>query len=173
MKRVALVGLGLCLAGTSNAETFENIVRLDNPAAVALLLRSEGFRAKLDEDSRNRPFIETGIGGMYFSIKFFGCQKQIACHSLLFSASFDAENGFASDHINEWNADSLLGRGYLDDTCDPVLDHFIYAGKGRASEDFMDEVDYWGERMADFREFVFDDERQSAQVSTCDGDQAL
>ncbi|MEM8655343.1 MAG: YbjN domain-containing protein [Pseudomonadota bacterium] len=164
----------LALAVAANVSYAEPspIVRLDNPAAVALALRDEGFRAKLTTDDRNRPVIETGVGGIYFSIKFFGCDSGIDCYSLLFSAWFDLPNGIGLQPMNEWNADAFMGRAFTNSNCDPVIDHYIFVDQLREVDHFAEEIEYWGEVLADFRDYVYDEDRPN-QVASCGGDEVL
>ncbi|MEL6465564.1 MAG: YbjN domain-containing protein [Pseudomonadota bacterium] len=170
--RVLISALALALwANVSWAEPAP-IVRLDNPAAVALALREEGFRAKLTKDDRDRPLIETGVGGIYFSIKFYGCKQQRDCFGLLFSAWFDLDNGIGLQPLNDWNADRFIGRAYTNSECDPVLDHYVFVDRKREVHHFTEELEFWGEALADFRAMVYDDDRPS-QVAVCGGDEVL
>ncbi|WP_299378020.1 YbjN domain-containing protein [uncultured Tateyamaria sp.] len=160
------------MANTALADT-SPIVRLDNPAAVAVALRQEGFRSQLTKDDRNRPVIETGIGGIYFSVKFYGCSDGRDCFGLLLTAWFDVENGVALDVLNRWNSDAYIGRAYSNAQCDPVIDHYIFVDRKREVSHFIEEIEFWGEALADFRDAVFEADETPNRVATCGGDDVL
>ena len=170
MIRTAFFALMLCAATAAQADP---IVRLDNPAAVAHALREEGFRAKLGADSKDRPRIATGVRGVKFSITFYGCKKQVDCYGLLFSTWFDLNNGIALAPINEWNADSLLGRAFVDAECNPVIDHYIFADRKRSISHFAEEIEHWGDVISDFADFVFEIDDEATGVASCAGDDVL
>ncbi|MEM9844354.1 MAG: YbjN domain-containing protein [Pseudomonadota bacterium] len=170
----ALKALPFLLAATQPAAAdIEPIVRLDKPAAVALLLRNEGFRARLANDDRGRPEILTGVGGTIFVIKFFGCHRETDCESLLFSAGFEFDRGFPFSPINDWNAEALMGRAYLDEQCDVYLDHFALADPNQTVAQFLKELNEWSAVVSDFREHIGFDQDDPAQVASCDGDSVL
>lgn len=172
--RHILPALSVLLATTPPATAdIEPIVRLDNPAAVALTLREEGFRAKLSKDDYGQPEILSGTGGTVFVIRFFGCQQGVNCVSLLFSVGFEFDQGFPFSPINEWNADALMGRAYLDEHCDVYLDHFILADPEQSIAQFLKELDQWSGVVEDFREHIGFDQDDPVAVVTCEGDPVL
>ena len=74
MTRYLAAVLALALAGPAAAEdAADPIVRTDNPAALALALREEGYRAKLSKTDSGRPMIVSGTSGINFELHFYFC----------------------------------------------------------------------------------------------------
>ena len=165
--RIALAGVLFGVTAASVAVADDKIVALNNPGSVAIALRDMGYRAKLDTDE-NRPVIDSGAGGTFFSIRFYGCDGAKDCSGMLFEAGFDLDEGFALDSVNDWNREKLLGRAYLDGDCDPWIDHFLIADPLMSRDAFAEMVQEWGATLGNFRSFVgYDEDTGAASISTC------
>jgi hypothetical protein len=122
---------------------------------VAAVLAGEGLAARV-ADGGEAGKIYSAAGGGRFEVLSANCGAGGRCTEFLFIAGFDLEDGFPLEKINQWNAEQLGGRAFLDEENDPFLDHvvsvsgaqdkgalreglYLWAG---ALETFMDYIDY-------------------------------
>ena len=155
----ALLAAALALPAVAQ-DAAEPIIRMDNPAALALALREEGYRAKLSKSDSGRPMILSGTSGVNYDIHFYFCDDDgVACEGLLFSAGFDLRNGIGLAAMNDWNRDRLVGRAFTDEDCDPTIDFFISTDGEFLEKEFLVLLADWDKAVTDFREFIgFGDE---------------
>jgi len=163
-----LPALVLALAGPAAAGTAEPIVVMTHPGAVALALRDRGYRAGLSRDESDRPLITSGSGGVRFDLVFFGCTGDGGCAGVLFTAGFDLAAGIGLAAMNDWNADSLVGRAYVDDECDPFVDHYVTADPLMSATGFDALLGEWERALGDFAGFIgFGEERPGVVAVSC------
>ena len=143
-------GLGVLL-GSALPALAQNVVA-ENPAQMADVLRSFGYRAELTTDDGGDPKIASSSGGANFSIFFYGCTNGQNCDAISFSSAFDLDPGSNNDLMNQWNQKKRYSKAYLDDEQDPVIDMDIYLGEGGVSIDnFRSWVDTWERALGDFK----------------------
>lgn len=172
VKPAAHIAFAIAIATVAAASAEpEPIVRVDNPAMVALALRAEGYRARLTSSDGGLPRIDSGTGGTKFSIRFYFCDDDAGCGGMLFTASFDLDTGIGLEEMNAWNRDRLIGRGFTDDECDPVIDWFVPVSEQMTERDFFLMIEDWGLALADFRAFIGFEESDPtrAVVTDCGG----
>ena len=120
---------------------------------VAAILESEGLDANL-RDGGEAGRIESDVSGGLFEILSVNCNTEGRCTEFLFIAGFDLANGFELEKINEWNAESLGGRAFLDDENDPFLDHVISVSGPGDSGAFREGLYLWAAAMEEFLDFI-------------------
>lgn len=126
-----------------------------NPAAIADLMKTFGYRAELATDDQGDPKIKSSAGGANFSVFFYGCTANKDCQSIQFSAGFDLPDGTTLDVINDWNTKKRFGQAYLDSEKDPYIQMDINMSMGGISQDlFRDDLDLWDKLVAQFRSHV-------------------
>ncbi len=149
MKKLCL-GLAIFLGGALPA--FAQSVIAENPAQMADVLRSFGYRAELTTDDGGDPKISSSSVGANFSIFFYGCTNGQNCDAISFSSAFDLDPGSNTKLMNDWNQKKRYSKAYLDDEQDPVIDMDVYLGDGGVSIDnFRTWVDTWERALGDFK----------------------
>lgn len=167
--------LALALAGPAAAESAEPIVAMSSPAAVALAFRERGYRARLSRDDSDRPLITSGTGGVVFNVVFYGCTGGGGCTGVLFTSGFDLPSGIGLAAVNEWNADSLVGRAFVDGRCDPTLDHYLTADPLMSGAAFETLLQDWDLALSEFADFIGlgDDTPRAGAVACGPGTDAI
>jgi Putative bacterial sensory transduction regulator len=152
MKKLCLAS-SLLLAGALPALA-QNVIA-ENPAQMADILRSFGYRAELTTDTGGDPKIASSSGGANFSIFFYGCTNSQNCDAISFSAAFDLDPGSNTKLMNDWNQKKRYSKAYLDDEQDPVIDMDVFLGSGGVSIDnFRFWVDTWERALGDFKTHI-------------------
>ncbi|MDJ1008493.1 MAG: YbjN domain-containing protein [Paracoccaceae bacterium] len=169
MRRISLAFAGALALGTPTvAETAKPIVVMTHPGAVALAMRDRGYRARLTKDSADRPMIESGVGGFLFDIVFYHCDGSDECSGVLFHTGFDLEQGIGLNEINYWNSDRLVGRAFVDEECDPFLDHYVTADPLMSLDAFDELFGDWEVALDDFADYIgFTDNGPRDAVAQC------
>ena len=184
VRRLALCAAAASLTASAAlphglADVLENaltpeIITLTDPEVVALALRTDGYRAKVVEGDSG-PIIESAAFGIDFSIVFYGCEGRAKfCTGMLFLSGFDLEFGAAPDLMEEWNVERLVGRAFLDKTCDPFIDFYVVADPAMSLDGWGRVMSDWLLALNDFSEWVDPDNwGEVRRVNTCKGDQTL
>jgi hypothetical protein len=128
-------------------------IDLRDPAAVADLLEHFGLRIEreLEEDP---PALFAERDGIDLSAWFYGCRGGIACREIVLSAVFDIDGALALRRVNEWNRDELMGRAYLDDEDDVVLEHHMVLLGGVGVSNFRETLTLWDETVDEFADHI-------------------
>lgn len=91
-------------------------------AQVAEILQSEGYRAKLDEDSQGDPMIRSKMSGFNVQIFFYQCNEDVLCEDIQFHVGFDLDDGMTAEDVEAWNRQKRFAKIYRDDEDDPYLE---------------------------------------------------
>ena len=168
MRKFAKAGVlvaALAASETADAEGTGPIVALTVPGSVVWAMHEAGFRAKLSTADNGNPIIESGASGTFFGIEFYGCENGTGCESLLFVTSFDLEQGLSGDAADSWNRSMLMGRVYLDENCDPSIDHFMVADPLMSDTAFVAVLEKWDRTVSEFRDYIgYDDDAPKIAV---------
>ena len=132
----------------------DGLILASDPQGVLSALQSLGFAGTLGVDGANDPLISGDMEGTPYQIVFFGCQENVNCQWLLFSAGFDLPNGATMDAMNAWNQSHLVGQAYLDGEMDPYLNYFVTTTGGLTQGNFADAVDWWRVVLTEFKTTV-------------------
>src|SRR5690606_34922028 len=100
------------------------------------------------------PMIRSSAGGTEFAIYFYGCTDNVACKFVLFKVGFDLVNGTTDNVVNQWNANALFGRAYLDDEADPWLEMSVNLDGGVSRANFEDSYDWWEVILDGFEDHI-------------------
>jgi len=165
---VLAISVGFLTPLNASETSSDEILRADNPAAVAVTLRNDGFRAKLTKTDSGRPKIETGSGGIIYDIVFYGCSNDVDCTGLLFTAGFETDNGVTLKLVNDWNLDRLVGRAFRDNQCDPVIDIYLTVNDQMPRRLWDNVLSEWDDAIAEFRDLVWSDDQADHVRATLD-----
>lgn len=164
---LALAGALVLAPALAPAKTDQTTLDMTQPRAVAAAMQDRGFRAKLGRDSSDRPMIESGLGGIKFDVVFYHC-SETGCLGALFTAGFDLDKGIGLEAMNSWNTNRLVGRAFVDEECDPFIDHYVSTDAGMTTAAFDSLLEDWEIALEDFADFIgFDDDESSVAVADC------
>jgi hypothetical protein len=121
-----------CVAKAAN--TADDIIETDNPAAVAAFLTESGQTAKLSVDKElaaevegSGSVISTQIDEKPYKIYFSDCDSEdVNCGSLQFVALFDATN-VTFNRLSEWRKANEDSRASVEYKTDAYPDDFVLA----------------------------------------------
>lgn len=120
---------------------------------VSAILVSEGLDADVTSGGEAGKIL-SNVGGGNFEVLSANCNSARRCTEFLFIAGFDLPDGFPIERINEWNAEQLAGRAFLDEENDPFLDHVVSVS-GPGDYGAMREGLYlWAASLEAFLEFI-------------------
>ena len=120
---------------------------------VAAVLADEGLSAEIKEGAEAGK-IYSEVNGGNFEVMSANCGAGGRCTEFLFIAGFDLPDGFPLEKINQWNADQIAGRAFLDEENDPFLDHVISVS-GAGDEGALREGLYlWAAALEEFMEYI-------------------
>lgn len=148
---------GLVMLGTVGATQAATIVDATDPTSILAIAQDYGS-ARLGEDDAGDPEITGQIDGISYAVTFYGCDSVgQECKTLLFNASFYAEQGLSFEERLErtadWNGRKIYGRLSLDEDNDYKLDMAVNLAYGVTEENLDDTFDWWKVVMGQFKEF--------------------
>lgn len=152
----ALAALALALPSFA-LPTMAEAQTLDpaQPRQIMAALQDMGYRATMSPYKSGRPRIRTSVEGIDYSIAFYSCRDDNTdCGALLFVKGYDLRNGLGFATVNQWNADRLIGRVYLDDENDPFIDYYVDAEFGIPHRTLEDIVEGWGRALLAFEDKI-------------------
>lgn len=145
---LALAGVGMqASAGTSVSAAY--------PETVADALQDLGYKAAVTTDSYGDPQIRSASNGVNFTLFFYGCDDDGEnCQDIQFTAAFDMTYEMDLKSMNTWNRERAMGKAFLDDEMDPVLQHYMISVDGMSRSVFEESFEYWTEILSDFTDFI-------------------
>lgn len=129
---------------------------------VLAALRNAGIRARLGTDILDDPQIDASARGTDFQVLFYGCGGGV-CDSFMFRSQYIIFGDPTLEEINEWNADSIHARAYLDFAADAIVELGTFAGNGIDDAQILGAVEVWLDAVGDFED-TFDLSNASAKV---------
>ena len=125
-------------------------------ASVLAAIESEGLSTRvIDAEAKKAA---ATFNGVEFELEGYYCSVGDRCTEYLFSIGFDLPNGFPLTKINEWNAQQLAGRAFLDDEDDPWIDHVISVGEDDDASALIEGLRLWIGAIVDFDAFLTENE---------------
>jgi len=124
------------------------------PQSISNAIQDQGYKAEIETDSYGDPIIRSAAGGVNFALTFYGCENGKACTDIMFAVAFDKPNGMSMSSMNSWNAEKALGRVFLDDEKDPVLQHYIISVDGMSRSTFDENFSNWVAMMDEFTDYI-------------------
>lgn len=131
-----------------------DMISAGDPAHIAEVMKSLGYRAELTTDDRGDPKIKSAAGGANFSVWFYGCENGKNCTSIQFSAGFDMTDGLEAAKANDWNTRKRYGKVYLDSENDPYIEMDILVASGISLDLFKENLSVWDRMVSDFKEHI-------------------
>lgn len=125
-----------------------------NPFDLMQLIRAEGYKAELSQDSDGDPMLKGRISDTNWSMFFFGCEENRNCDIVKFSAGYDLQNGVSAAKVNEWNRSKLFGQAFVDEEGDPFIEMTVNLDGGVSEENFADTFDWWRIVVEGFEEHI-------------------
>lgn len=123
------------------------------PQTVVAALQEAGYKAKLEKDKLGDPSVASSASGYTFDIYFYGCEKNTACTSLQFLASFEAQDHYTPALANSWNEENRLIRMSVNDKKALYLRYDVTTVGGLSGENFADIVNWWAVMLGEFDNF--------------------
>ena len=118
------------------------------------LVQAENASAALSTDSVGDPKITADLGGVTYSLFFYGCSDGRYCRSVQFQVGLDMAEGLAPDTANQWNRERRFASAFLDDDSDPFLQMDVILEYGMSEANFTEALRLWEGSLTDFMEFV-------------------
>ena len=143
---IAIAG-GHAVAGTSVSAAY--------PETVVNAIQTMGYKAELTVDSYGDPLVRSASEGVNFSLNFYGCDDDgNDCQHLQFSVAFDVVGGMDYLSMNAWNRETTMGKAFLDEESDPVLQHYMIAVDGMSGDVFQESFEFWTSTLSDFTDYI-------------------
>lgn len=120
---------------------------------VAAVLAGEGLAARI-ADGGEAGKIYSDVGGGRFEVLSANCGAGGRCTEFLFIAGFDLEDGFPLEKINQWNAEQLGGRAFLDEEDDPFLDHVVSVSGAQDAGALREGLYLWAGALEAFVDYI-------------------
>jgi hypothetical protein len=132
-----------------------DMVTATDPESVVAALGEIGYQgAKLEPLNNGRPSISVKISGSPTYIDFYDCAEDMTgCRTLLFVYAMDLKDGTTLKKANDWNADQITGRVYLDENGDPTLDYAFSTFDGVTVGVFEENVKLWDTKVGQVKDF--------------------
>ena len=147
----AALSLALMLTGTAAAA---QSVSAAFPETLVTALQDLGYRAVLETDSVGDPQVSSSINGLNYIILFYGCTDNAGCRDLQFRASFETEGSVTRDQLHDWNRDYLVGKAYISEANNTVIEHAIMGVDGMSRTTFERVLDRWESALTSFTDFI-------------------
>lgn len=138
---------GQAVAGSSVSAAY--------PETVVNAIQSLGYKAELTVDSYGDPLVRSASEGVNFNLNFYGCDESgNDCQHLQFSVAFDVVGGMDYISMNAWNRETTMGKAFLDEESDPVLQHYMISVDGMSSDVFKESFEFWTSTLSDFTDYI-------------------
>lgn len=129
-------------------------VDASDPAVLADLLQTEGYKVEITKDSVGDPLLKGKLNGTSYDIFFYDCTDNANCRTIQFQAGYDLTNGMSLARANQWNSDMRYAAAHLDDEMDPFLQMDMNIDYGVSAENFVDNFEMWSNVLGKFEEFI-------------------
>jgi hypothetical protein len=140
MKTLVAITAAVALAGQA---AHANEIFASQPKTVVTAIQELGYRAAVVSETDGKR-IDSAVGGLNYSIRFYGCDDAGAgCQFLEFTTSFTVEPAVAPEAIAQWNRDNLFGTAFVDDTGLPNVSYTVTTVGGLTAENFADVLARW------------------------------
>lgn len=136
------------------------MVELNRPAQVALLLQQLGYKGEvLKHDGSGDPYVSSAANGSPFTIEFYDCKPDRGCTSMQFFSWYAKKPYYSEAMANRWNAKKRFLRIVIDKDGDlsTWMDLTTVGKVNRAF--FADTVDWWQSMTGDLFTFLAEEEK--------------
>jgi hypothetical protein len=141
-------------SNTDNAPAASDVITARDPQSVLSALSNAGYPGKMEKMDSGRTSIAVQISGLKTYIDFYDCADDLTdCYTLLFNVSLDLKDGTTLAKANDWNADQITGRVWLDKNNDPTLDFAVSTFDGFTPDVFEQNIKLWDKKIGDFKDY--------------------
>lgn len=127
----------------------QTLVDATDPATIMEIARGYGS-ALMEADDAGDPMIVGRIDGMRYVVLFYGCRARTACTAIQLLAAWENPGDLTLEDINAWNQNKWIGRAYMDEANDPILDFVINLDGGVSVRNLDDSFDWWKLALNEF-----------------------
>ena len=135
----------------ATAALSSNLVTAGDPQAILNIAKGYGS-AELSTDNVGDPQIIGRIDGTRYAVTFYGCDGGENCRHIRIHAHWAEKMSFAQ--ANEWNAEKLFGKAYVDSDGDAALEMVVNLYGGVSRQNLDDTFDWWKVALNQFVEFI-------------------
>jgi hypothetical protein len=121
-----------------------------DPARLADIIRTAGYRAVLDTTDRGNPVIDSAAEGANFSIYFIECENGADCWALHFVSSFTLVADADMAVLNDWNTRRTIGQAGMIDVKTVQIGHYQPLRHGVSEANFLYMFDQWRIALRDY-----------------------
>lgn len=128
------------------------LVTAEDPQTILNELSVLGYPGKLSKTSDGYPEIALRIAGENTYIDFDNCDdNESHCETILFNIGATIKGGVTPGKANEWNSKKILGRIWLDQDSNPVLDYTVSTYEGLSPSVFDETMKAWADVVQEFK----------------------
>lgn len=127
----------------------QTLVDATDPATIMEIARGYGS-ALMESDDAGDPMIVGRIDGNRYAILFYGCRAGTDCTSIQLLAAWENPGHLTLEDVNAWNQENWVGRAYMDEANDPILDFVINLDGGVSVRNLDDSFDWWKLALSEF-----------------------
>ena len=131
-------------------------VRSDDPASLARVLQSMGYRAEMTKDNSGDPMIKSTASGTDWAVLFYGCKSNRNCTTVQFFGGFKEPDNGSLSALNKWNAENRFARAYQSDSGSARIEYDLDLDVGGMSAAlFRDNVEVFVSLLDRYRKYVY------------------
>jgi len=131
-------------------------VRSDDPASLARVLQSMGYRAEMTKDNSGDPMIKSTASGTDWAVLFYGCKSNRNCTTVQFFGGFKEPDNGSLSALNKWNAENRFARAYQSDSGSARIEYDLDLDVGGMSAAlFRDNVEVFVALLDRYRKYVY------------------
>lgn len=128
-----------------------SLITAGNPDAILSIAKGYGS-AELSNDSVGDPQIIGRIDGTRYAVTFYGCDEGQNCRHIRIHAHWAEPMSFTQ--ANQWNAEKMFGKAYVDDEGDAALEMVVNLYEGVSRTNLDDTFDWWKVALGQFIDFM-------------------
>ncbi len=150
-----LLALPALLLAPSMALAQAGQVSAGDPETVRSALVAWGHKARLEPLETGEPMIAARTAeGINYVIYFYGCENGQGCLDLQFMASFTVEPAPTVQAMNDFNAEWVMGKAFLDSEGAPSVTFTVVGDPAMSPEYFQSVMEVWEQALATFTEEI-------------------
>lgn len=142
--RLPLAFAALVLAPALAAAQSTGGVSAASPESVRDALVAWGHKARIDPGDDQGPWIAARTAeGINYVVYFYGCEAGANCLDLQFYASFTVDQPLDAQFMNDWNAEWVMGKGFLNPEGDPTVTFTVAGEPEMPAAYFQSVIEVW------------------------------
>jgi len=144
MRRVLLTFLMMTAVAAPAAAA--EIVSAADISSVTRALVAAGYETAIKQDDDGETYILVDEGDDEFSVSFDDCEDDAStkgCNLLIFNATWEADEDFDNDVVNQFNQAATLAHAFIDDDGTLNLTLSVTTKGGLTAENFAEVIAIW------------------------------